>query len=472
MFQSFEKAAEFIHQNHIEMVDLKFTDLVGRWHHVTLSAVEFSPRTLTSGVGFDGSSVGLKSVKSGDMALIPDLSTGFVDPFWEVPTLSFICGTVEADTKKAFTRDPRVLLQRAEDYLRSTGIADRSVWGPELEFYIFDSVSLENKIHAASYRVDSSEANWNNSQPGQGHTIPIHGGYHAIPPRDHLYGLRTEMVRLLQQSGVPVKYHHHEVGGPGQCEIETPMMGMLKSADAAMLIKYISKMVTYQAGKTVTYLPKPLFSEAGSGMHFHQQLFNKDVNVFYDAAAKNLLSQTALYYIGGLLTHAPAILALTNPTTNSYRRLVPGFEAPVIAFFSSGNRSAAIRVPRYATDPDQVRFEFRPPDASCNPYLAMAAMLMAGIDGTRRKIDPTAAGFGPIDVNVFSLPEKERAKIKRLPTSLGEATIALKKDHAFLLEGEIFDEQMLMDWIAMKAKEEYEIQIRPHPYEIETYFDL
>jgi len=472
MFQTYEQTAEFIKDQHIEMIDYKFADLWGRWHHVTITAREFTPQSLISGVGFDGSSVGLKSVKSGDMTLIPDLSTAFVDPFWDVPTLSFICSAAEADTKKLFTRDPRVILQRAEEYLRAGGIADRSVWGPELEFYIFDQVSVENNIHTATYRVESSEANWNSCQPGLGHYIPVHGGYHAIPPRDQLFGLRTKMVKLLEQCGVPVKYHHHEVGGPGQCEIETPMMGMLKSADAAMLIKYISKMVAFNAGKTVTYLPKPLFGEAGSGMHFHQQLFKQDVNVFYDAGSPNLLSQTALYYIGGLLTHAPAVLALTNPTTNSYRRLVPGFEAPVNAFFSSGNRSAAIRVPKYATEPDKVRFEFRPPDAMCNPYTAMAAMLMAGIDGIKKQIDPTAAGFGPIDVDIFTLPEEKRATIKKLPTSLGEALVALEADHDFLLAGDVFDEDMIQNWIKTKRREEYEIQIRPHPYEIEQYYDL
>ncbi len=472
MFESYEKAAEFIRENQVEMVDLKFVDLWGRWHHVTLTAEQFGPRTLSSGVGFDGSSVGLKSVKSGDMALIPDLATGFMDPFCEVPTLSFICSTVEADTKKIFLRDPRNILRHAEDYLVKSGIADRSVWGPELEFYIFDNVSVENNIRTASYRVEAGEASWNGCEPGHGYYLPVHGGYHAIPPRDQLFDLRTRMVTLLKKCGVPVKYHHHEVGGPGQCEIETPMMGMLKSADAAMLIKYISKMVARNAGKTVTYLPKPLFGEAGSGMHFHQQLFSGDTNVFYDPNAKNLLSQTALYYIGGLLTHAPAVLAITNPTTNSYRRLVPGFEAPVNAFFSSGNRSAAIRVPKYATEPDAVRFEFRPPDATCNPYTAMAAMLMAGIDGIRKRIDPTAAGFGPIDENIFAWPEEKRAMIKRLPTSLCEAAAALQEDHDFLLEGDVFDEQMICDWVAAKRKEEYEIQIRPHPYEIELYYDL
>jgi len=341
-----------------------------------------------------------------------------------------------------------------------------------MEFYIFDSVTIENGCQTANYRVDSSEANWNGGQPGHGHYIPMHGGYHASPPRDQTFGLRTEMVRLLQKCGVPVKYHHHEVGGPGQCEIETPMMGILKSADASMLIKYIAKMVAHQAGKSVTFLPKPLYGEAGSGMHFHQQLFKDDVNVFYDPSRPNLLSETALYYIGGLLTHAPAVLALTNPSTNSYRRLVPGYEAPINAFFSSGNRSAAIRVPRYATEPDQVRFEFRPPDASCNPYIAMAAMLLAGLDGIKKRIDPTAAGFGPIDVNIFTLSEEERSPIKQLPSSLSEALNALEVDHEFLLAGDVFGEEMLQDWIKAKRREERELQLRPHPYEIELYYDL
>ena len=472
MFDSVETALKFIHDRDIAMIDLKFTDLWGRWRHVTLAAEEFSPRTMTSGVGFDGSSVGLKSVKSGDMALIPDLSTGFIDPFWEMPTLSFICSAVEADTKKPFARDPRVILRRAEDQLARSGIADTSRWGPEFEFYIFDQVSLENNIHAASYRVNSCEANWNASEPGGGHAIPIHGGYHAIPPRDRTYELRAEMVMLLKACNVPVKYHHHEVGGPGQCEIETPMMGVMQSADAAMIIKYVTKMVAYRAGKSVTFLPKPLFGEAGSGMHFHQLLLRGNENLFYDQNGPGLLSDLARYYIGGLLTHAPAVLAFTNPTTNSYRRLVPGFEAPVNAFYSSGNRSAAIRLPKYATEPDQVRFEFRPPDATCNPYTAMAAMLLAGLDGIRNKIDPTAAGFGPIDDDVFSWSEEKRASIKRLPTSLGEALRALKEDHDFLTQDGVFEDGMIQNWIDVKRKEEYEIQLRPHPYEVELYYDL
>jgi len=473
MFKDFAEAARFVNEHGVRMVDMKFSDLWGRWHHVTLSASEFKPELMNSGIGFDGSSVGLKSVKAGDMALVPDLSSGFLDPFWEVPTLSFICNTVEADTKQLFFRDPREIARRAERFMQTTAIADESRWGPEFEFYIFSQVAMQNDVNVASYRVESLEASWNSARPdGHGHYLPLHGGYHAIPPADQHFGLRARMVTLLEEIGVPVKYHHHEVGGPGQSEIETPLMGLIAAADAAMIIKYVTRMAAQQAGQTVTFLPKPLYNEAGSGMHFHQQLFKNGANAFYDPERTNLLSQTALYYIGGLLTHAPAVLAFTNPSTNSYRRLVPGFEAPINCFFSSGNRSAAIRVPKYATQPNKVRFEFRPPDATCNPYLAMAAMLMAGLDGIRNQIDPTQAGFGPINEDVFAWTPERRAAIKSLPTSLHEAMQALQGDHSFLLQGDVFDEEMIQDWIRTKCAEERQMQLRPHPYEIQLYYDL
>lgn len=473
MFRNFTDATAFIREHEVRMVDLKFTDMWGRWHHVTISASEFVPELMTDGVGFDGSSVGFKSVKSGDMVLLPDLSTGFLDPFWDIPTLSFICNTYEADTKEMFASDPREIVRRAENYMRSSEIAADSLWGPEFEFYVFEQVYLENGSNVASYRVDSIEANWNSADGGHGHHIPLHGGYHAIPPRDQLYKLRSRMVTILEEVGIPVKYHHHEVGGPGQCEIETPLMGLMAAADACMVIKYVTKMTANEEGQTVTFLPKPLYGEAGSGMHFHQLLVGKKgENLFYDPNGPSLLSQTALYYIGGLLTHAPAVLAFTNPSTNSYRRLIPGFEAPVNCFFSSGNRSAAIRVPKYATQPNKVRFEFRPPDATCNPYLAMAAMMMAGLDGIKRKIDPTPAGFGPINEDIFSWSTEQRATIKSLPTSLEEALKALGDDHEFLMEGNVFSDKMIQDWITHKTKEDHSVRTRPHPYEIEMYFDL
>lgn len=472
MFQNFDDAREFVQNNEIRMIDLKFVDLWGRWHHVTLSATEFLPDLMESGVGFDGSSVGLKSVKSGDMALIPDLKTGFIDPFCALPTLSFICSTVEADTKSDFVRDPRQIANRAESALIHSGIADCSVWGPEFEFYVFDAAYFENDIHTASYRFESSEAGWNSAESGGGYYIPKHGGYHAIPPKDKLFELRSNIVALLENANVPVKYHHHEVGGPGQCEIETPLMGLMRSADASMLVKYFAKMSAERCGQTVTFLPKPLYGEAGSGMHFHQLLFKNNVNLFYNKNDRYLLSPEAYHYIGGLLKHAPAVMAFTNPTTNSYRRLVPGYEAPINCFFSSGNRSAAIRIPKYATQPDKVRFEFRPPDATCNPYLAMSAMLMAGIDGIKNKIDPTAEGFGPIDDNIFNWSEEKRATIQSLPTSLEEAVSALEADHQFLLQDEVFDLEMIREWITTKRSEDIEIRKRPHPYEVERYFDI
>ncbi|HEX2980196.1 MAG TPA: type I glutamate--ammonia ligase [Anaerolineaceae bacterium] len=473
MFSSFAEADEFVRQNNIRMIDLKFSDLWGRWHHVTISAKQFVPELMRTGVGFDGSSVGFKNVRAGDMSIVPDLSTGFLDPFWEEDTLSFICYAVEADTKELFPGDPRETAHRAEAFMRSLDIADQSLWGPEFEFYIFNSAAFDNGVNTASYRVDSIEASWNcGEEGGNGHHIPLHGGYHAIPPRDQLFNLRSRMALTLESIGVPVKYHHHEVGGPGQSEIETPMLGMLASGDGSMLIKYVTKMVAEEAGQNVTFLPKPLYGEAGSGMHFHMQLLKDGNNLFYDAQGPNLLSQTALYFIGGLLTHADSVLAFTNPSTNSYRRLVPGFEAPINAFFSSGNRSAAIRVPKYAILPDEVRFEFRPPDATCNPYLAMASMLMAGLDGIRKKIDPTAAGFGPIDEDVFSWSPEQRAKIKSLPTSLEEALRCLNEDHRFLVEGDVFSEEMIQAWIKKKTEEDYRVRTRPHPYEVEMYYDM
>ncbi len=472
MFNTLEEARDYVEQNDVQMIDLKFTDLWGRWHHLTIPQSQFTPTLMEAGVGFDGSAVGLKSVKAGDMVLVPDLSTGFADPFWDAPTLSFICTTLEADTKAVFPNDPRNIARRAEEHLIESGIADRSLWGPEFEFYVFDSVAYENEMNRAGYSVESSEAAWRSDAEGHGHYIPLHGGYHAIPPQDTLYNMRTEMSLPLQTMGVPVKYHHHEVGGPGQCEIETPLMGLLQAGDATMIVKYVAKMVAHRHGQTATFMPKPLYGEAGSGMHFHQHLFKGDQNVFYDPEGYGLLSQTALHYIGGLLHHGPALLALTNPSTNSYRRLVPGFEAPVNAFFSIGNRSAAVRIPRYATQPDEVRFEFRPPDATGNVYLALAAQLLAGLDGIRQQIDPTEAGFGPIDADVFSWTDEQRSKIQPLPNSLKDALDALADDHEFLLAGDVFSEHLIERWVAFKMdKEYYQVRNRPHPYEMELYFD-
>ena len=473
MFQNFEQAHKYVKDYNVEMIDLKFSDLWGRWHHLTIPASQFEPDLMEKGIGFDGSAVGLKSVKAGDMVLVPDLGTGFMDPFWDGPTLSFICATLEADTHASFVNDPRNIAMRAEEYLRSTGFADESRWGPEFEFYVFDRVAYEYGINRAYYEIFSAEADWNSAQGGHGHYIPAHGGYHAIPPKDALYKLRTEISINLEKMGVPVKYHHHEVGGPGQSEIETPMMGLMTAGDATMIIKYVTKMTAHAHGQTATFMPKPLYGEAGSGMHFHQHLFKKKKNVFYDAKGYGCLSKEALWYIGGMLAHGPALLAITNPSTNSYRRLIPGFEAPVNAFFSLGNRSAAVRIPKYASQPDTARFEFRPPDATGNVYLMLAAMLMAGLDGIKNRIDPTENGFGPIDQNIFAWTDEQRATIKSLPASLNEALHAIEADHDFLTAGGVFSEELIKQWVEYKRNQEYyAVRNRPHPYEMSLYFDV
>jgi glutamine synthetase len=472
MFKQFSEVNAFIAEQKIQMIDYKFSDLWGRWHHVTLPASAFTEEVLTEGVGFDGSSVGFKNVHSGDMVLVPDFSTAFVDPFWDHKTLSFICNTLEADTKACFSGDPREVLRHAEKRMIKSGVADGSLWGPEFEFYVFDHLSFTNEINVAAYQVDSSEASWRGNNRDLGYTIPLHGGYHAIPPNDQLYNLRSEITQGLLKAGVPVKYHHHEVGGPGQCEIETPLLPLRQAADAIMIVKYFTKMTAISCGQIATFLPKPLFGEAGNGMHFHQQLWLNGKNAFYDPDGPNKLSKTALSYIGGLLYHAPSLLALTNPSTNSYRRLVPGYEAPVNAFFSIGNRSAAIRIPKYATQPGEVRFEFRPPDATCNPYLALAAMLLAGIDGVEQNIDPIASGFGPFNEDIFTWSPEKRKEIKSLPTSLDEALSALEQDCDYLTRDGVFPDDLVDQWIRLKRAEDQTIRSRPHPYEFELYFDL
>ena len=410
------------------------------------------------------------------MVLLPDPSTASRDPFWEMPTLTMIGQPAEPGERGGFPKDPRVILARAEAFMQAEKIASSSLWSPEFEYYIFDAVTYLNDINQASYRIDSDEADWNSADSPDsnlGHKIPRQGGYHAIPPMDQLYNLRAKMVAEVEAAGIPVRYHHHEVGGPGQSEIEILELPLREAADAAMRIKYIIKMVAAGHDKTVTFMPKPLYNEAGSGMHFHQRLMRGKKNLFWDPKGYAGLSKLALHYIGGLLAHAPALLAFTNPSTNSYKRLVPGFEAPVKTIFGLANRSAAVRIPAYADTAATKRIEFRPPDATCNIYLAMAAQLMAGLDGIRRELDPMKLGFGPYDVNVFALPDEEKARIGSLPTSLREAMVALERDQDFLLEGGVFSEDLIAHWIESKIEKEYnEVRNRPHPYEISLYFDV
>ncbi len=471
MFNQFRDAAEYVKKEGIELVDLLYSDLWGHLHHLTLSSREFTPLVMSEGVGFDGSSVGFKHVQAGDMVLIPDLGTGFVDPFHNVPTLAFLCNIHEADTKELYLFDPREMVRRAENLMIASGIADKSLWGPEFEFYLFDQIMLKNTPSLTLCQIDSAEANWGTYLNPNGYSLPDHQGYHAAPPCDNYFEIRDEIVVTLGKMGIPVKYHHHEVGGPGQSEIETPMLGINTAGDAAMLIKYAVKMVAMRAGKTATFLPKPVFGLAGSSTHYHQMLHKQGSNLFYDPQGPSLLSKLALQYIGGLLKHAPAVMAFTNPSSNSYRRLVPGFEAPIKAIFSAGNRSAAIRIPKYATLPEEVRMEFRPPDATGNPYLSMAAMLLAGLDGIRQQVDPTLEGFGPINENIFDWSEEKRATIKSLPTSVESALTALEADLAFLTEGHIFDQTLIQTWVKGKRKEAERVNQRPTPFEIEEYYD-
>jgi glutamine synthetase len=481
MFSDLTQVERYIREHDVRMVDLKFCNLFGGWHHISLPAGHATTQVLEEGIGFDSSSTpGFKELQAGDMCLWPDLSTAFMDPFWDVSTLSFICNIAEADTRQLFYRDPRVIARKAENYLVSTGFADRSLWGPEFEFYVFNSVFHQDCSNEASYRLEAPEASWtSNRRPTEnderllGHTIRHQAGYHAIPPLDKYYNLRSEITQLLLETGVEIHYHHHEVGGPSQGEIEVVLGPLTRMGDTAMIIKYFVKMTAKRHNLSATFMPKPLFGEVGSGMHFHQHLFKGDTPVFFDSKGYAGLSRTALSYIAGILHHGPALLALTNPSTNSYKRLVPGYEAPVNLFFSAGNRSAAIRVPKYARDPHSKRIEFRPPDATCNPYLAMSAMLLAGIDGIKRNLDPSQLGYGPYDQNLFA-PENAdlRSTIKCCPASLDEALNALEADHEFLTQGDVFRDDILRTWIDYKrTKEHMEVRNRPHPFEISLYYN-
>jgi len=474
---TYEDLNRLVQEQHIQELDLRFVDLFGSWHHITIPAGRLNERLLTHGVPFDGSSIpGFSRVEGGDLVLIPDVSTALLDSFWDQPTLGIICSIAEADTKEPFGHDPRTVAHRAEALLRAEGIADQSLWGPEFEFYIFDKVVYRSDINISYYRIDSNEADWN-TDAAEGHNlgykIPRHGGYHAMPPLDKLYNLRAEMSRQIEEARIPVRYHHHEVGGPGQSEIEIEMLPLEAAADATMIIKYITRMVARNAGKAVTYMPKPLYNEAGSGMHFHQLLVRDNKSLFYDKDEYAGLSRLALQYIGGILRHGRALTAFTNPSTNSFKRLVPGFEAPVTLCYGLANRSAAIRIPKYVDNEQEKRMEYRPPDGTANVYLTMAAQLMAGIDGILNHIDPREEGFGPVEGNIFNLPEEEQRRLVKLPTSLKEALEALEQDHQFLLRGDVFTESMIKTWIDTKMRIDYEeVRNRPHPYEMSLYFDM
>ncbi len=466
-----QKALDFIKKNDIMFVDLKFMDFPGQWQHFTVPVTVFDADSFKNGYGFDGSSIrGWKKINESDMLIIPDAETMFVDQFVKAPTVSFICDVYEPATKEKYTRCPRSIAQKAEAYLKSTGIADTAYFGPEAEFFVFDDVRFDSKPNGTFYFVDSVEGNWNTGRdeaPNLGHKPRYKEGYFPVPPIDSLNDLRNEMVINLMNVGIPVEAQHHEVASGGQCEIDLRFQPLLKSADQLLMFKYIVKNTAKQHGKTATYMPKPIEGDNGSGMHVNVSLWKKNKPLFAGNGYAGL-SDTALYFIGGILKHAPSLLAFTNPTTNSYKRLVPGFEAPVNLAYSQRNRSAAIRIPMYSASPKAKRIEFRCPDPSSNPYLAFAAMLMAGIDGILNKIDPGE----PLDKDIYDLPPEELANVPSTPSSLENALKALAEDHDYLLKGNVFTYDVIETWINYKFEREVQqLSLRPHPYEFQLYYD-
>lgn len=479
LFKNLTEAKEFCSSKGVKIVDFKITDLTGRWHHLSIPVTRLNEKVFEEGVGFDGSSYGFLTVEKSDMVFIPDLSTAFVDPFCEETTLSMIGDIYTLDVGiKRYEGDPRYIAEKAEKFMASTGIADENIIGPEFEFYMFDQIAFESKAHHQEVTIDSKQAEWNTNtetsyKNNLGYKVRHKGGYHLALPYDITNDLRSKMTLMLEELGMPIKYHHHEVGGPGQVELEVEAGKMRDMADKTYLLKYVVKNMAIQNGKSATFMPKPIFGEAGSGMHVHMWLYKDGKPLFYDKNGYSGLSQTALYFIGGLLKHSPALLGFTSPSTNSYKRLVPGYEAPVSICFATSNRSAVIRIPGYGNSPDSKRFEFRPSDATCNPYLAYSALLMAGLDGIINRIDPTKEGFGPYDVNIFELADSDKEKIKSLPKNLEEAMYALKEDNEFLLRGGVFTKELIDIWIKNKLNMEHKkISIIPHPAEFELYYDI
>jgi len=472
MFASAGEALKYLADRDIAMVDLKVVGVTGQWMHVTIPAKNFTQKHFDEGVGYDGSSgSGFSTVESGDVVAKPEPTTAFLDPFWQKPTISFICSTVTADTKAVIPSDPRTIAGRAVDYMQKLGVADEAMMGPEFEFYVFDRLEVNNSPYKTVVNIQCGEVESDGASP----PIQPKRGYLAMPPADRLYDLRSEISLILEDMGVAVRYHHHEVGAPGQCEIEVDLVPLMEAADRTMLIKYVVKNVARRQGKIATFMPKPVFGEAGNGMHVHQKLDKGGKPLFYDTAKKNYanLSTLALYYIGGLLHHGCALTGLTNPSTNSFKRLEAGHEAPVNLFFSLANRSAAIRVPKYTVKPEDKRIEYRPPDFTGNVYLVLAGMLMAGLDGIQSKIDVEASHFGPFDVDIAKQDDAFLSKITPLPRTLFDAMEALDRDHKFLLNGEVFSEAFIKGLIATKRRDETDqIATRPHPYEYQLYLDV
>ncbi|ABW26523.1 type I glutamate--ammonia ligase [Acaryochloris marina] len=473
MAQSPQDILNWIKNDNIQVVDLKFIDMPGIWQHLTLYQDQIDESSFTDGVAFDGSSIrGWKAINESDMAMVPDPNTAWIDPFMEEPTLSMICSIQEPRTGQPYERCPRSIAQKALDYLASTGIGDTAFFGPEAEFFIFEDVRFDQTENSAYYYVDTKEGRWNSGAVEEGGNLGYKPrykeGYFPVSPTDTLQDMRTEMLLTMAKCGVPIEKHHHEVATGGQCELGIKFAPIIESGDNLMIYKYCVKNVAKKYGKSATFMPKPLFNDNGSGMHTHQSIWKAGQPLFWGDGYANL-SQTALHYIGGILKHAPALLALTNPTTNSYKRLVPGFEAPVNLAYSQGNRSASIRIPLSGPNPKAKRLEFRCPDATCNPYLAFAAMLCAGIDGIKNQIDPGSS----LDVDIYDLSPEELAKIPSTPGSLLEALEALQNDHNFLVDSGVFTKDFVENWIEYKLDNEVNpMRLRPHPYELSLYYDV
>jgi len=474
MFKNSDEVLRFVADNDVKFVDVRFCDLPGVMQHFTVPVESFTQATFDDGLGFDGSSIrGFQAIHESDMQLFPDPTTGVLDPFRKDKTLNLNFFIHDPLTGEAYSRDPRNVARKAEDYLKGSGIADTAYFGPEAEFYVFDDVRFETKANGSMYQIDSVAGAWNSGRVeeggNRGYKVKFKGGYFPVPPVDHFADLRAEMSLALTAAGMVVERQHHEVGTAGQAEINYRFSTLLNAADQVMLFKYIIKNVAWANGKTATFMPKPIFGDNGSGMHTHQSLWNGDTPLFYDEVGYAGLSDTARYYIGGLLAHAPSLLAFTNPTVNSYHRLVPGFEAPVNLVYSQRNRSACIRIPITGPSPKAKRIEFRVPDSSGNPYLAFSAMLMAGLDGIKNKIEPVS----PVDKDLYELPPDEHDSVPQVPGSLGAVLDALEADHDYLTAGGVFTSDLIETWVDYKRSNEIDpIRLRPHPYEFDLYYDI
>lgn len=469
--KSGKEVLSFAKEHGVKLVDFKFTDLPGTWQHFTTTLAELTEDIFTEGLGFDGSSIrGWKAINNSDMLVVPDPATAMIDPFNLEPTLSLICTIYDPITKETYNRDPRSIAIRAENYLKSTGIGDTAYFGPEAEFFIFDDVRYDLKSNGAFYSVDSNEGVWNTGReefPNTGYKIRHKEGYFPVPPTDTQQDIRNEITLMLESLGVTIERQHHEVATAGQAEIDIRFNTLLGVSDDLTLYKYVVKNIAKRHGKTATFMPKPLYGDNGSGMHTHQSIW-KDGKPLFAGNKYAGLSDLALFYIGGIIKHARALTAITNPTTNSFKRLVPGFEAPVSFAYSARNRSAAIRIPTYSANPKAKRIEFRTPDPAANPYLANAAMLLAGLDGILNRIDPG----DPLDKNLYELPPEELAKVPQAPDSLLGACEALEKDHDFLLKGDVFTKD-LIDILLEQRKKDYDsLRLRPHPIEFAMYYDV